>query len=94
MKKSKGRVKRTIKHRIHDGKGGRTSLVYFLTDGFELTDKDATAFPQRIANLLERFAPMMRINTIAFLPQAGDRKMLEAVARQSGGEFVWVGCDR
>ena len=77
--------------RIGDGKGAGASLVYFLTDGFELTNEDAAAFPNRIANLLEQFAPAMRIDTIAFLPQADDRKMLETIAKQSGGEFVCIG---
>jgi len=36
----------------------------------------------------------MRINTIAFLPQANDRKMLQAIAEHSGGEFVCVGCGK
>ena len=80
--------------RIGDGKGTGASLVYFLTDGFELTNEDAAAFPNRIADLLEQFAPAMRIDTIAFLPQADDRKMLEAIAKQSGGEFVCIGGDR
>jgi len=79
---------------IRDGKGAGASLVYFLTDGFELTNEDAAAFPQTIANLLGQFAPAMRINTIAFLPQADDRRMLQTIAEQSGGEFVCVGCGR
>ena len=76
---------------IQDGKGISPSLVYFLTDGFELTGEDTAAFPQRIANLLEKSAPEMKINAIAFLPQADDRKMLEIIARQSGGEFICIG---
>lgn len=76
--------------RIRDGKGLSPSLVYFLTDGFELTDESSAAFPQRIANLLEQFAPAMKINTIGFLPQGDDRRMLETIARQSGGEFVCI----
>ena len=80
--------------RIRDGKGASPSLAYFLTDGFELTKEDSAEFPQRIADLLEQYAPAMRINTIAFLPQADDREMLEAIAKQSGGEFVCVGCDK
>jgi len=79
---------------IRDAKGAGASLVYFLTDGFELASEDTTAFPQRIANLLDQFAPAMRINTIAFLPQPDDRKMLQTIAEQSGGEFVCVGCGR
>ncbi len=76
---------------IQDGKGISPSLVYFLTDGFELTGEDTTAFPQRIADLLEKYAPEMKINTIAFLPQADDRIMLETIAKQSGGEFLCIG---
>lgn len=85
-------LERVVK--IQDGKGISPSMVYFLTDGFELTGEDTTAFPQRIANLLEKYAPEMKINTIAFLPQADDRIMLETIARQSGGEFVCIGGGR
>jgi len=76
--------------RIRDDRDAGASVVYFLTDGFELTKEDSTDFPQKIADLLERFAPAMRINTIAFLPQENDRTMLETIARQSGGEFLCV----
>ena len=33
----------------------------------------------------------MRVNTIAFLPQADDRKMLESIAKKTGGNFVSIG---
>ena len=75
---------------IRDGSGVGPSLVYFLTDGFELTTEDAQRFSQKIANLLARFAPRTRINTIGFWPQGDDRKMLEAIAKQSGGESVFI----
>ncbi len=75
---------------IRDGGGVAPSLVYFLTDGFELTTEDVQRFSQKIANLLKRFAPRTRINTIGFWPQSDDRKMLEAIAKQSGGEFVLI----
>jgi len=75
---------------IRDGSGVSPSLVYFLTDGFELTTEDAQRFSQKIANLLARFAPRTRINTIGFWPQGDDRKMLEAIAKQSGGESVFI----
>ncbi|MHC4888446.1 MAG: VWA domain-containing protein [Planctomycetota bacterium] len=75
---------------IRDGGGVAPSLVYFLTDGFELMTEDTQRFSQKIANLLARFAPRTRINTIGFWPQSDDRKMLEAIARQSGGEFVLI----
>ncbi len=75
---------------IRDGCGVSPSIVYFLTDGFELTTKDTQWFLQKIADLLKRFAPTTRINTIGFWPAGDDRKMLETIARQSGGEFVFV----
>ena len=76
---------------IRDRRGVNPSIVYFLTDGFELTTEDAQRFSQRTANLQKRFAPTTRINTIGFWPQSDDRKLLEVIARQSGGEFVFVG---
>ena len=76
--------------RIRDDSGFSPSIIYFLTDGFELTTEDVQQFSQKIANLWKRFAPMTRINTIGFWPQSDDRKMLETIAKQSGGEFVLV----
>jgi hypothetical protein len=75
---------------IRDGKGMNPSIVYLLTDGFELTRENTTGFAQRIANLRKRFAPAVKINTIGFFPQDDDRRMLETIARQSGGEFVCI----
>jgi hypothetical protein len=77
--------------RIRDGKGRSPSLTYFLTDGFELAKEDAEAFALRIEKLMEQFAPTMKINTIAFLPQTEDRKMLESIARKTGGTFLSIG---
>jgi len=75
---------------IRDESGDAPSLVYFLTDGFELTSRDTQRLPQKMANLLRRFAPDTKINTIGFWPAEDDRKMLKIIAEQSGGEFVSV----
>lgn len=75
---------------IRDGQGNSASVVYLLTDGFELTTEDAQSFSQRVASMLKRFAPATRIDTIGFWPQSDDRKMLEAIAKRSGGEFTFV----
>lgn len=75
---------------IHDAGGLGPSVVYFLTDGFELTEQDTQETSEKITNLLKRFASGTRINTIGFWPQSNDRKMLETIARESGGEFVLV----
>jgi len=75
---------------IPDNNGAGPSVIYFLTDGFELTTEDVPMFSQKITNLLRRFAPKTVINTIGFWPQDTDCKMLEIIARQSGGEFILV----
>ncbi|HUT29157.1 MAG TPA: VWA domain-containing protein [Sedimentisphaerales bacterium] len=75
---------------IKDGQGEVSSIVYFLTDGFELTSENEQSFLQKASDLQRRFAPRTRVNTIGFWPQSSDRRMLEAIARQSGGEFVIV----
>ncbi|RKY24158.1 MAG: hypothetical protein DRP62_04375 [Planctomycetota bacterium] len=75
---------------IRDSFGVSPSVIYFLTDGFELTMEDAGKFSQKISNLLKSFAPTAKINTIGFWPQSNDRKMLEIIAEQSGGEALII----
>jgi len=75
---------------IRNANGKSVTLIYLLTDGFELTAKDASRFAVRIENLRKRFAPAVRIDTIGFWPQSSDSRMLEAIAQGSGGEFVLV----
>ena len=81
-------LKRAVE--IRDSSGDSPSVIFFLTDGFELTNKDRQMFSFRIADLLRRFAPATKINTIGFWPDGDDRAMLETIAKQSGGEFVFV----
>jgi len=76
--------------RIRDGQGNAPSVIYFLTDGFELTTESEQSFLQEAANLRRRFAPSTRVSTIGFWPQSRDRRMLEAMAGQSDGEFTVV----
>ncbi len=75
---------------IRDSVADSGSVVYFLTDGFELAAEDELGFSQELSEILTKFAPNTRINTIGFWPQRGDREMLETIAEQSGGEFVLV----
>jgi len=75
---------------IRDSMAQSSAVVYFLTDGFELTAEDEQRFSQKAASLLAKFAPGTRINTIGFWPQSDDREMLRTIARQSGGDFVLV----
>jgi hypothetical protein len=75
---------------VRDSQGNGPSVVYLFTDGFELTMEDEQKFLQEVADLRRRFAPATRVNTVGFCPQSGDRRMLEAIARRSLGEFVLV----
>lgn len=81
-------LERALKIRDNNGQGA--SVIYFLTDGFELTTQDASRFSRKTAELLKRFAPNTQINTIAFWPAGDDRKMLETIARQSNGSCIIV----
>lgn len=75
---------------IRDSRGLSPSVIYFLTDGFELAGEDTHRFLQKVENLLERSAPATLINTIGFWPQDDDREMLKAIAAQTGGKFIFV----
>ncbi|MHC4394093.1 MAG: vWA domain-containing protein [Planctomycetota bacterium] len=76
--------------RICNNNRNGPSVIYFLTDGFELTTEDTQRFPQKVTNLLGKFAPETKVNTIGFWPSDDDRQMLETIALRSGGEFVFV----
>jgi hypothetical protein len=75
---------------VRDGSGNGPAVIYFLTDGFELTTEDTRRFPQRISNLLREISPRTKINVIGFWPAESDRNILGTIAAQSGGEFVLV----
>jgi Mg-chelatase subunit ChlD len=77
--------------KIRDETGVGPSLIYFLTDGFELSEQDNYRFAHQVATMLRSFAPKTQINTIGFWPAEQDRKLLETIAKDSGGEFVVVG---
>jgi hypothetical protein len=79
---------------IRDGRGEGSSVIYFLTDGFELAKENEGKFLQEAGDLLGRFVPVAMVNVIGFWPQGGDRKMLQAMAKQGGGEFVLIEGDR
>jgi len=75
---------------IRDHAGDKPSLVYFLTDGFELTSQRANAFAQAIADMFRNESPSTMVNTIGFWPQPADRTMLESIAHSTGGRAVFV----
>ncbi|MFH1370729.1 MAG: VWA domain-containing protein [Planctomycetota bacterium] len=75
---------------IRDDTNVGPSVIYFLTDGFELGEQDGTQFAHQIMTMQRSFSPKTQINTIGFWPGEQDRRTLEKIARESGGEFKVV----
>jgi uncharacterized protein with von Willebrand factor type A (vWA) domain len=75
--------------KVRDVSGVSPSVIYFLTDGFELTD-NPESICYEVRRLLEQFAPGTRINTIGFWPRQSDEAVLRKMAEQSGGEAVFL----
>ncbi|MHC4755334.1 MAG: hypothetical protein ACYTBP_09335, partial [Planctomycetota bacterium] len=78
---------------IRDSGNRSAGVIYFLTDGFELTSQGAQSISGRINNMLREYAPAVRINTIGFWPRKNDRIVLEQIAASSGGEVVIITTD-
>jgi hypothetical protein len=74
-----------------DRTGVGASAIYFLTDGFELSEQDGSRFAHKVATIHRSFAPKTQINTIGFWCTEQDGKVLETIAKESGGKFVMVG---
>lgn len=76
--------------RVRDAGGEPVRVIYFLTDGFELSGEEAETFNRAVDILLERTTRDIRINVIAFYPQHGDKAILARIARKTGGEMVVI----
>jgi Mg-chelatase subunit ChlD len=76
--------------KVRDDTNTGPAVIYFLTDGFELSEQDSFRFAHQVMTALRSFSPKTRINTIGFWPGEQDRGTLERIAKDSGGEFVIV----
>ena len=76
--------------KIRDNQGNSASVIYFLTDGFDLSGEQIDEASGQLKSIGNSFSSGTRINTIGFWPSEDDKKLLEAIASQSGGEFVLV----
>lgn len=76
---------------IKDRTGVGASVIYFLTDGFELSEQDGSRFAHQIATIHRSFAPKAQINTIGFWCTEQDGKVLDTIAKENCGKFVMVG---
>ncbi len=75
---------------IKDRAGVGASVIYFLTDGFELSEQDGSRFAHKVATMHRSFAPKTQINTIGFWCTEQDGKVLETIAKESGGRFTFI----
>ncbi len=75
---------------IRDSSGAAPAIIYFLTDGFELTSDSAYRFVEQVKDVRKNFAPATKINTIGFWVQGWDGRILEKIAKQSGGECTLI----
>ncbi len=76
---------------IRDNSGAAPAIIYFLTDGFELTSDSAYKFAERVKDARKNFAPAVKINTIGFWVQKDDSRILGKIAKDSGGECNLIG---
>ena len=77
--------------KIRDGAGEGPSVIYFLTDGFELSEQENWRFAHQVETMLRNNSVKTQINTIGFWPDERDRSLLEKIASQSGGRFTLAG---
>ncbi len=74
--------------RMRNEAGDGPEVILFLTDGFELSASDAYQFRQRVIELRRKYLSRCQINAIGFWPSQSDRRLLESIAYNSGGEFT------
>lgn len=76
--------------KIHDSYQRAPAAIYLLTDGFELAGEDSKKFVRQVLALRKEFAPTTKMNTIGFLTSWQDCKILEEIAKQTGGECIFI----
>ena len=76
---------------IRDSRGNYPAVIYFLTDGSDLNGENRN-FTDQVITLRKQLAPKVKIYTVGFWAQPGDREQLNQIANQTGAEFVLV-CD-
>ena len=74
--------------RLRDGLDKSPEVIYFLTDGFELSDQQSGEFLYQLLNLRKNLASETEINTIAFWAQPGDCRLLSNIAQKCNGTFT------
>jgi hypothetical protein len=77
--------------KVRDASGQPPNVIFFLTDGFELSEQDGFRFAHQVITMMRSFAPKTQINTIGLWPGQTDKRTLETIAHRSGGRFTLIG---
>jgi Mg-chelatase subunit ChlD len=75
---------------IRDGSGEGPSLIYFLTDGFELSEQGNLRFERQVETMLKNNSSRTQINTIGFWADERDCLLLASISKKSGGQFMLI----
>lgn len=70
------------------GKYNGDSVIFFLTDGFELFENEQDGFIDQMVNFQRTIASRTAINTIGFRGNEKSNEILRQIAEKTGGEFV------
>jgi hypothetical protein len=70
-----------------DAAGKKPDMIYFLTDGFNLTENDNGNLLMSLLALRNEYCPKTIINTIGFWPKSKDKVILIQLAQMTGGNF-------
>ena len=73
---------------LQDSLGKAPEMIYFLTDGFELSDQQSGEFLYQLLNVRKNLAPQTEINTIGFWAQPADCRLLREIAQKCNGTFT------
>jgi uncharacterized protein with von Willebrand factor type A (vWA) domain len=68
--------------------------IYFLTDGFNLTENDNNNLLMSLLALRGEYCPKTIINTIGFWPKPKDKVILIQLAEMTGGKFKTDGTEK
>jgi hypothetical protein len=74
---------RALQLKTAEGQGA--DLIYFLTDGFDMSREQTVDLAGRVEELRRHLAPQAVLHTIALWASPEDREVLERMAQQSGG---------
>ncbi len=75
---------------LRDSVGRAVQVIYFLTDGFDLSEPSGQPFDTQIQAMRKSYAPAAVIHTIGLWASEQDQQRLRQIAEMTGGTFVHI----